>query len=157
MGSTIKILKFTMLGLFSYGAVASLPEITDNLRHNNERISAWFDSANHSKDLNLYALDNSSESDTPVLSLQFPNSEQVVWPYDKLTKQYGVYNSDHTDNIVSRIQSTNRGLTDELVVASEFSMGRRDEMIPEIIKDIPLPAAAWLFLGGLLAFLRVQR
>jgi hypothetical protein len=157
MESPIKLLVFALTGLFSYGAEASLQENTNNLLHNNDKITVRLNTASPNKALNHYVASNLSGSDTLVLSRQMPNCEQSNGSYNALSKQNGIYNPDNSDNFISRIQSANYWLKDELMVTSELSMKQGFEASIELIRDVPLPAATWLFLGSLLGILKFQR
>ena len=157
MESLIKSLLFASIGLFSYGAQASMLEGTNNVPYHNDQIIAWLNTANHSKASNFYASSNSLRSGALVLIYQLPNSKQTNWAYNTLAKSNKTYNPDNNNDFISKNQSTMRSLKDDLVAACEFSMERGIEASNEIICDVPLPTATWLFLGALLGILRIQR
>ncbi len=135
MKLTIKHLGFAVLGLLSCGIEASLPNVTNNLPYNNDQTSASPNPANHSKALNHYALSNLNESGTLVFTSQLPSN----------------------DNFVNAAQKTNYRSNDEWAIPAGFSITRSFAPINEIINEVPLPTAVWLFLGGLFSILRIQK
>jgi hypothetical protein len=91
------------------------------------------------------------------LPRQLLNSKLTNWSYHTLIQQRGNYAPDYSDVFYRGIQTSKLGLKNEPDVMLEFPIGLKVEKISEIIKDVPLPTATWLFLGVLLGFLRIQR
>lgn len=150
----IQLLLIASAALSAFSASASSPEISNNLAPKNLQSITGLSFANNSNAENDYARSKLSTSGTVMLVGQLPNSEQTDWTYAILTQPYGDHNLNNYNHFASGIQSVDQPLQYDPVVTSDLSAR---QIVSALIHDVPLPAAVWLFLGGLLGFLRIQR
>ena len=141
---------FASAALSTFSATASTPEFINNIAPKNVQSFIGLNAANDSKAENGYTSSKLSTSWTMVSVDQLPNSDRVDWTYTIQAQPYGDYNLDNYHHSASGIQPLIYGP----VVMSDLSVRQK---VSSLIRDVPLPAAVWLFLGGLLGFLRIQR
>jgi hypothetical protein len=149
----IKLLIFASSGLFSYNSAASLFETTNNPTHKSEDLKTAPSISNNALS-NQYITNYFSGSETATMAFQLPKSKRTDWLYNTLKLlQLSDTNIANPDTNDPRLNQDSVDLSESL--ASQEVEDYKIEDIP--FRTIPLPAAIWLFLGGLLGFLRIQR
>jgi hypothetical protein len=150
-----KILIFAAAGLFSYTAAASLLETTNNPTHNSDTLKTAPINRNNIY-LNQYVTSYFSELGNTEIAVKLSNREQTAWSYNEFNQPHERDNIENHTNIVAAPHTNDYRLNqDSALSASQKVEVHNDDDIP--LPTVPLPATAWLFLGGLLGFLRFQR
>ena len=153
MGSPIKILVLASIGLFAYGAQASLLEGTISLTHYNDLIIAWQNTANHSKALNHHAFYSENSDDfinKNLLAMRSLKNDPVA--AGEFSMGWGI---EASNEFISGHQQRLNAVTDMIKLIARPSY--LDLISYKPLLRVPLPTVTWLFLGFLLTFLRIQR
>ncbi len=134
----LKIMMFALTGLFSYGATASLAELTLTVSPNKEL-------SLNEKNLTI----NQSIKNTKT-----PNNDPAKDSYSLLPQQIDTDIPVITSESASNIFLAQHGVNTKQEDSVKSSL---NQSVDEKNQEVPLPATLWFFLAGLLGFLRIHR